>query len=377
MLVCSLAVALALLPGATAATPLSGDVVVESGETVSDDVTVASGDVVVRGTVNGDVTALSGTVDVIGEVDGDVSAAAGAVGVSGHVTGDVSSGGGSVEVADGGTVEGAVSAGAGSVTVGPAATVEGDVAAGGGDAEVQGTVDGDVASGQSVVLGPGADVGGDVTYHESLDRAGGAVVAGDVTHETGEWNGLSVADVDVEAGTLVSVPDLVPGWAASVYWVVLALLAGGAALVLAPEFTGEVTARATGDALRSGVAGFAALVVTPVALFAVLLTVVGIPLALAGGALSGFLAWVGLVYGEFVVGRQALAALDSQNRWAALAVGVLGVEALALTPVVGSLFKFVVFLVGFGAVVLALVDRWRDDDQPAEPAAPDPAPGAA
>jgi cytoskeletal protein CcmA (bactofilin family) len=389
-LVCSIVLALAVVPGAVSAAPQDGTTIVAPDETVTGDLSEITGDVVVHGTVEGDVSAVAGSVEITGEVTGDVSAAAGSVTVEGGtVGGDVSAGGGSIDVTDGATVEGDASAGGGSVTVGPDSTVERDAAAGGGDAEVEGTVDGDVASGQSVVLGANAHVGGDVTYHDSLDRAGGAVVEGTVTHETGDgWQGIgSIVDVDdgsdfqwsFDTPLTPGVVDDGPGWLSGVYWVLLALLAGGVALLLAPDFSAEVATQAATDPLRSGALGFAALVAAPVVLVVVGLTIVGIPFALAGGALFALVAWVGLVFGEYVAGREVLAALDVGNRWAALAVGVVGVELLARLPVMGGLVRFLVFLLGFGALVHAVGDRWRDDndDEPVEPTPRDGTPDVA
>lgn len=390
-LVCSLVVALALVPGAAVATG-TADTVVGPDETIAEDLTVSTGDVVVRGTVEGDVTALSGSVRVPGEVTGDVTAAAGSVTVAGTVRDDVSAAAGSVDVADGATVDGDVSAAAGSVDVGAGArvggsvsagagsaivaegaTVAGDVSAGGGDAEVRGTVRGDVASGQSVVLASSAVVDGDVTYRETVDRADGAVVGGSVEQrDESVWH-VGVGDVDLapDLGVVGSlVPGAVPAPFGHLYWTVVALLTGAALLALFPAFSTEVAATAVDEPMRTGAAGFAALVVTPFVLFALLLTIVGIPVAFGGGALYVLALWTGLVYGEYLAGRQLLAAFDRSNRWAALALGVVAVSALSVLPLLGDLVAFVALLVGLGAVVLSARDRWNDDDAGDDPVGP-------
>jgi cytoskeletal protein CcmA (bactofilin family) len=401
LLATALVVALAALPGATAAVtstatpaaagqPSSPAVaempdVVESGvtdtgdavettigpnETVNDDVTAMTGDVEVRGTVNGDVTSVSGSVQVTGTVTGDVSAAAGSVtiGPGGTVEGDVSSGGGSIELAAGATVGRDVSAGAGSVVVPAGATVEGDVAAGGGDAEVNGTVDGDVASGESVVLGSSAVVEGDVTYRDSFDRADGARVDGTITERSENWQ-PSGPEIQVEPGvpTLSFVPGFVPNGLVPVYWTVIALFIGAALLGLFPRFSAEVATRASEDPIRSVGTGIVALVAVPLALVTFLVTVVGIPVALAGGAVFALSLWASLVYGEYLVGRQVLGAAGLRSRWAALVVGVVAIEALSLVPLLGSLLKLGVLVVGLGALALAAADRWRNRTGGAEP----------
>ena len=405
LLATALVVALAALPGAAAAmsvpstetpaaaglsaSPVAADTsdavetTIGPNETVNEDVTAMTGDVVVRGTVNGDVTSVSGSVRVTGTVTGDVSAAAGSVTVGpGTITGDVSSGGGSVELAAGATIGDDVSAGAGSVVVPAGATVEGDVAAGGGDAEVNGTVEGDVASGQSVVLGSSAVVEGDVTYRESFDRADGARVDGTITERSENWQ-PSGPEIQVEPGVPVVsfVPGFVPSGLVPVYWTVIALFIGAALLGLFPRFSSEVATRASEDPIRSVATGIVALVAVPLALVTFLLTVVGIPVALAGGAVFALSLWASLVYGEYLVGRQVLGAAGWPNRWAALVLGVVGIEVISLVPLLGGLLKLAVLVVGLGALALAAADRWRDrsggDDHEPEPAGGEPAPPAA
>ncbi|WP_436927831.1 polymer-forming cytoskeletal protein [Halosimplex amylolyticum] len=376
VLVCSLVVALALLPGAAVAAPQDADRVVDPDETVSGDLTVVTGDVLVRGTVTGDVTAVAGSVEVAdgGEVDGDVTSASGSVTVAGTVDGDATAASGSVDVTGDGLVAGSASAGGGSVTVAEGATVEADANAGGGDVEVAGTVDGDVASGQSVVLESTATVGGDVTYHETVDREGGATVGGTITEKSS--TGWHVGDVEVGVG-LGEAFDGVFSPLLGLYWTLLSLLIGTGLLALFPQFSAELVETAVDNPARTGAAGLAALFAVPVLLIAVTLTIVGIPLALAGGALFWLAVWAALVYGQYLVGRYALNAADVDNRWAALVAGVVGVEAIGWIPYLGDLVTFVVLLLGLGAGALVVAARWRGDgDDGVETPPPDPAPGA-
>jgi len=368
-------------PGEATSDVQTADTVVGANQTVDDDISAITGDVVVHGTVNGDVTAAAGSVRVTGQVTGDVSAASGSVtlGPTATVEEDVSSGSGSVELSAGSLVEGDVAAGAGSVVVPNGALVEGDVAAGGDDAEVNGTVEGDVASGESVILGSTAVVGGDVTYRDSIDRADGARVDGTVTQRSGDWQ-PSGPEIQVEAGSpnLSFVPGFVPAGLVPVYWALVALFFGAVLLALFPRFSSEVATRGSEDPLRSTATGVVSLVAVPLALGAFFLTIVGIPVALAGGAVFVLAAWAGLVYGEYLVGRQVVHAAGSENRWLALVVGVAGIEALSLVPLLGGLVTLVVLVVGLGALALAAGDRWQSDtgesaDPPETAPAPEPA----
>jgi len=368
-LVCSLAVALALLPGAAVALPsapsisptsaqqVGGDVVVGPNQTVTDDVSAATGDVIVRGTVEGDVTAAAGSVRITGEVTDDVSAAAGSITVDGHV---------------GGTVEAA----AGSITVGPDATIDGDVEAAAGSVSIAGAVDGDVAGTETVRLEDGAVVGGDVRYGESLDRAAGATVDGSVVHESTHGWEFGVVGLD---GGFEDAVWFVPSALVSVVTGLTGLVVGALLLVLFPEFTAALVGTVTDEPVRAAAAGVATLVAVPAVLIAVAMTIVGIPLALAGGAVFTLAVWIGLIYGEFLVGTRVLAAADVESRWAALALGVLGVETLSLIPVAGGLLRLAVVLLGLGTGTLVLAARWQGEggDGAAETPPPDHTPPTA
>ncbi|WP_123538731.1 polymer-forming cytoskeletal protein [Halosimplex salinum] len=369
-LVCSLVVALALLPGAAAAVPaladgpdagsapadqtVGDDLVVGPDETVSDDLTVASGDVLVRGTVEGDLTAMAGSVEVTGDVTGDVTATAGSVTVDGRV---------------GGTVEAA----AGSVDVGPDAVVEGDVEAAAGTVTVDGTVEDDVTGSDTVRLGDGASVGGDVTYGEEIERASGATVDGRISEDDSLGWQFDNAEFGLVLGDeFAGVPSLL----VAVVSGFSALVVGGLLLLLFPEFTAEMVETVTTDPVRASAAGVATLIAAPAVLIATAMTLIGIPLALAGGAVFALLVWVALVYGEFLVGDRVLAAAGVHNRWAALALGVFGVQALGRVPVFGDLITLAVTLLGLGTGALALAARWRGDggDDSVESPPPNPSP---
>jgi len=371
-LLLSLVVALALLPGAAAAVPsptesgspshpadqtVGGDVVVGPDETVTDDLTVASGDVLVRGTVEGDVTAMAGSVEITGEVTDDVTASAGSVTIDGRV-------GGSVEAA------------AGSVDVGPDAAVDGDLRAAAGTVSVAGDVGGDVSGSETVRLEDGATVDGDVSYGETLDRADGATVGGAVVQDSGanwQFSVLGLHDlVEQEYGF---VPSVLVGFVTGL----VGLAVGALLLVLFPEFSAELVETVTTEPVRASAAGVATAVAVPAVLIALALTFIGIPLALAGGAIFALVAWIALVYGEYLVGARVLDAAGIDNRWAALVVGVVGVQALAQLPVFGDLVALAVGLLGLGTGALVLGSRWggEDGDGSVETPPPDPAPGTA
>jgi len=338
-----LLVVVSVVPGvAAAATRSGGTVVVAADETVDENLQAFGGSVVVRGTVDGDLQAVGGTVVVEGSVTGDVEATGGTVQILGSVGGDVAASGGTVDVGDD-------------------AQIDGTLEAGGGSIAVDGTILGDARLGADTIrLGENARIGGDLTYDGDLARADGAAVDGTVTRD----EGLSVGANDGVS---------IPGAVFSVYGVFVALLVGAVLLLAFPGTAAAVADRATGEPLRTGGIGLLTAVAVPLVLVVVAITIVGIPLAFAGGLAFGLLVWLGTIYGRFVLGTWLLSLADARNRWAALLVGVLAVAVLRLVPVVGALTRLVVFLLGFGALVAVLVDGYRDrrDRRERAPRAPE------
>jgi cytoskeletal protein CcmA (bactofilin family) len=311
----------------------SGTTVVDEGETV-DGIEAAAGTIVVRGTVDGDLSGAAGSIRIAetGRVAGDVQAAAGSIVVDGAVGGSVEAGAGSFDLTETGRIDGSLDVGAGSMTV-------------------DGAVGGDVrAAADSVVLGPNADVGGEFRYDaEMFTESPDATVAGGVVEDAGLRG-----DTGIAFGA-----DLAPSWLGSAYGVAVDVALGAVLLLAFPRFSREVVDRVGGDSLRSGGVGLLALIGTPVLLVLVAVTVVGIPLALAGTAAYVVAIWVGSVYGRYALGSLLLDRLDVSNRWLALLGGVLGVAAIGLVPWVGGLADFLVLLLGIGALGLALRDRYR------------------
>lgn len=317
-----------LVPGLAAAqSGGGGTVVVEAGETVSE-VNAFAGSVIVRGTVTGDVSAVAGNVLVTGTVEGDLDAATGNLRIPGTVEGDVAAGAGDVHLQEGGVVGGDFEVGAGNVRI------DGDV---GGDATV-------VA--ETITLGENAVIAGSLTYDGALEGNRDAV-AGEITRDRA-FGGTDVTDLQPLAS-----------WAFVVYAFFLNLVLGAILLAAFPRFSASVAERAASSPLRSGLVGLGVAVGVPVLLFLLLVTVVGIPLSLAGLVAFALVVWTAIVYGRFAVGRWLLSLVDVENRWLALVVGLLVGAVLSLVPYVGGLLNAVVFLLGLGAMSVVCYESNR------------------
>ncbi|MEF8976833.1 MAG: polymer-forming cytoskeletal protein [Halapricum sp.] len=337
-------------PGVVAAEErVGGSVVVEEGETV-----------------NG-LSAFSGTVIVRGTVDGNLDGAAGSVVIeeSGVVTGDVSIASGSLTIA--GQVDGSVNVGAGSVRVAPTGTIGGDLNVGADSVILEGSVGGNAELGADTVrLAETASVDGDVRYAASAT----------FTDEGATVGGSIVADSDLGTGGF-DLPSFA-GWLFTGYTILVNLVLGAVLLAAMPGFSRRVSETVADEPVKSGGAGLLTLVGAPIGLVLLAITIIGIPLSIAGAVMFGLLAWIALLYGRIAVAAWALHQADVDNKWLALVVGIVGFGLLDQIPILGGLLSLVTFLLGLGAIALVLValrrERGDEGSEPAPDSAPEPGP---
>jgi cytoskeletal protein CcmA (bactofilin family) len=321
--------------GGPGAQMMTGSAVVSEGETVSG-LDVMAGTVVIRGTVDGDLNGVAGDV-VIGE--------------SGIIKGDVSVATGSLRIA--GTVEGSVSAGASAVSLPRTGAVAGDFSVGAATVTIDGTIGADAAIGaDSIMLGPASRIGGELRYDGSLTQQSGAVVQGSVVEDSSIGG---FGPVGVSGDSLPSI-----GWLDSLYGLFANLLLGAILLIVLPGFSVRVATQVADSTGRSALVGLLVLVAVPFVLALTAVTIIGIPLAILGLFGYLFLIWVGVVYGEFAVGRWLLGQWqDEPNRWLALGLGLVLFTVIGAVPIVGGLSMFGVLLIGLGALATALRGTYR------------------
>lgn len=326
----AMVVVVSIVPGVGAAQSGVGDsTVVESGERVSD-ISGVYGTIIIEGTVTGDVSGVAGNIVVRdgGVVEGDFEAAAGSIRIAG-------------------TVQGSVSTGAGSIYLTESGLVEGDFDVGAGDVRIEGTIRGDAQVGaETIRLGEAAAIDGSLTYDGSLEGNRDAV-SGDITRDR-SLGGDIVTDIQPVAT-----------WIFAINAFILNLLLGALLLGLFPKFSDSVVDRVRATPLRSGLVGIGLVVGIPIVLILVAITIVGIPVSLAGLLAFLVFAWIGLVYGRFAVGVWLLSAANVDNRWAGLVVGLVLAAILGQIPLIGGGVNLVIFLLGVGSLAISLVTRRR------------------
>lgn len=315
-------------------------------DSVPGDAMATGGQVAVGGPVAGDVLGAGGRVDVRGRVGGSVRAAGGQVDLSSRVGRNVTVAGGQIHLGEAAEVGGNAYLAGGSVDV--AGTIRGSLLTGGGEVLIDGPVEGDVrVAADHLTLGPGARIRGDLSYQSpnALEEAPGAVVAGSVTREPMEEP---------------PVPGWVPqvsGWVGGLLGLAAFLFTGLVLGALFPESAARLLESGREKPLPALGIGVIALLAIPVLLLASLITVVGIPLALAGGALFAFALYLARAVVALWIGDAVLGERAGQGRRRVLVDFLVGGALLflvGLVPWLGAAVKVLATAFGLGAGAVAL-----------------------
>lgn len=284
---------------------------------------------------------------------------------------------------------------AGPVTVREDELVRGDVVAIMGPANIDGEVTGEVTVVMGpLTLGPHAVVRRDVTVVGGpLTRAEGAVVSGKID-EVAIGNGIRAPRVGV-SNLLGSFWGRVGSLAATVARVLLMVLLSLIAMAVGRRTVEQIAARAAAEPVRSALIGLLAeILFVPVVLvtvFALLISIIGIPLlALVpfGLVVIGLVMLVGFTGAAYLAGQRALHHIGRQEPgpYATVAAGAFVIAAITLLAklaslLVGSLFgvplavvgyviEYLAWTVGFGAAILAWIRLRRHPAPPMAPAMP-------
>lgn len=324
--------------------------------------------------VEGDAILTGGHVSTASEVSGDLVAAGGEVSVGGAIGDDLYAAGGSVQFDA--IVNGNARVAGGDINVGPATIVAGGLSltggqivfegvahkylqASGGSVRLDGEVIGDAeVRAKELVIGPSARIGGRLIYHGPAEPAvpEGAVISGGI-----EFHEQDVGRVFHEVQP--EVRDAATGLG-TFLWFLGVFVAGALFVLLLPGFTSEAAAAIGRKPLPSLGLGLAILLCVPFVAVVLLITIIGIPVALLLMSLYLLVLFLGWITAALFVAQRGLAALRPgrpvTRGWQLLALllGLVVLWLLKQLPLVGGLIGFVALLAGIGALT------WRAFNSP-------------
>lgn len=274
-----------------------------------------------------DRTVMGGDVKVAkGETVRDLSVFGGDVDIAGEATGDVTVFGGTVHVREGARVRGDATVFGGTLRLERGARVDGDVSCVGGELDRD----------------PGAVIGGDVSVKGGTEGGGSAESESEPTEhaEHGKHGEEARGFVRNAVEHVVDAVRL-----AAVLFVIgtmLLALAGRRLEQLRVEFA----SRPMRSIALGMLGGFGAIL----AIIALCVTVIGIPIAIVAAIVGGF-ALLGAMCAVLEVVGEGLLRHRTENPYVHLAVGCGLFVAVSSIPWVGSLVVVAVVLAGIGVLV--------------------------
>jgi cytoskeletal protein CcmA (bactofilin family) len=338
-------------------------------QTVDGDLFVFANSIRIEGKAMGEVFLLGSSVAVTGEVVGDAFVIGDSVNLSGHFDSDTRVLGNTLDLT--GTFDGEISAAGRHVDI--AATATGNVAAAGESISVTGTfADNVTLHGRKVSLLSGARFDKDVTVSaEEFSATDGVVIGGKLNKIVGKE--LAKKREEGVGGI----------WVVLVFWLLTlcGIIVVGLVLQWAfPDFVARATTLVAREPLHDLGWGILLLVLAPIVLFVLVVTLVGIPLALMV-LVSLFVAlYLGKLFVATALGGLLISRFFKEQApfWTRLVVGAVVVYLVLAVPFAGFLFAVIVYCLGVGALFNLFISmRKAPKAAPAQRAATRKAPAKA
>lgn len=350
----------------------NGDYYLNSTDTVSDNLYVASRNVFVMGTAQKDLFTAGGTVSFTGEVARDLAVAGGTVNIGGKVNDDVRVAGGNVSV-DGIIGEDLLAFG-GSVSVLPNSRIGGSALIAAGNVDVQGTINGPltvyagkiyingivngnlIAKGSELTLGPLAVVNGNLNYSAPKEAN---VMAG--AKISGKTNFTKINPPQAGPGTgMVFLGFMTAWWLIKLFTLLIATLIF---YYVFKESSKELIKHTVNNFWRELLRGFVLFFIIPIAVIIALFTIIGIIPALIVALVYILMIMLGAVFGGILVAglisKWLMSKTDYSLDWYTIILGVVVFQLLNLIPFVGWLISAAIFLAGLGALYGSLYIKFE------------------
>ncbi|KKR21581.1 MAG: hypothetical protein UT48_C0006G0033 [Parcubacteria group bacterium GW2011_GWE2_39_37] len=360
--------ALLLLPlGASALTAKSGEnIAVNQDQTIDDNYYAAGSNLNIDGKITGDLICAGQSINVNGEVGGDVICAGQSININGKVVGSVRVLTNALSV--NGSIGKNLTVAAASINTNDNSTIGGEMLMAAAATNIKGKISGDLTGAGSVInlngeigknvklwiddkktnqpgltISNNAQVGGSLLYTANKDARfeGEGSIGGEVKRNEWKENYQKESPID---------------WLWGVIFSIFASIIGGLVLIgLFRDQVREITDEMLehfGPALGWGLI---ILFLTPLVALVLMITLIGIPLALTLMALWLIMIWISKIIVGILIGRvilEKLFANQKSNMMLALILGVILTRFIFAIPVLGWLLCFFAILWGLGGIFL-------------------------
>lgn len=307
-----------------------------SGEVVADTLAVA-GQITINGSVGADATLFGGTVNVYGSIGDDLRVVAGEVTIAEPVMGDVMVIGGIVNILPTASISGDLILLAGQTIV--EGSVGGDILGRSEDLRIDGAVAGNIdVTVTTLTLGEKANIEGSVKYvsRTVATQALNSSVGGDLVRNDPVFPENEVTITSAILPVLVLLFSILAWF-----------------LVSRPTLV-KMTERALQKSVRPFILGFATLIVAPFAIVILSASMIGLLVGMTLFFAYGLLLVASAIGLSAVIGQLMMKLFNQPSTKISLItilVGVVGVSALMLLPVVGPLALGIFYILTLGAMV--------------------------
>lgn len=328
---------------------------------VSGDLLAAGSNIRIPGNVTHDIAMVGGQLDINGKVDGDVRVAGGQVTVGGEIAGDLVVAGGVVRILSGAVIGGEVLLAASELHI--EGLLNGPLVAAANVTRIEGTIRGP-AKIRTVELtfGERANLESSLTYFapEEATIPATAHITGPVQFEM-----TSGMDQSWLYGVMRRV-------GVAIFFLAFGMsLAGGLlGVTLLPQTSNKLIQHISSHLGSECLRGFVLFLVMPPIFFILLVTIIGVPVAMLSGMIHLGFGIVSVIYAAVLGGaifmKVVLKKETAEANWKAVLVGIPLLFVISLIPLVGFVVNTILFLAVFGGIygrVWTLVRR----EQPAPP----------
>lgn len=298
--------------------------------------------------VDGDIYAAGQNVSISGDIKGDVLVAAQSVTISGTIEGSVRVAAQSLTVT--GEVKGSLSALAQNFLLDKPAIIQRDLSLVSQLAIIDGKVNRDL-HGAIDTLNISGNIGRDVKYTSAKDAnlSNSSVVAGEITR-TAPQEGSN----NHKRST-----DPVVGWLSTALYAIFAIVLATLLFTLvAPKWLRVATDRALPRPWMVMLIGLLTAAVTPLVILLLIISIIGIPLAIALIFAAIALTLLSTVFTSAYIGR--LVFRDRQNPVIQNVTGGIIYVALLSLPLVSIAVWIIGSLIGLGSIISTAIDNLTD-----------------
>lgn len=353
---------LAITGFASAQTVKSEDTVTVSESTVVNSMLFASGNTIaINGTVNGDVYCTGQNITISGTVRGDVYCAGQSVTIDGRIDGSLRLAGQVVKI--GGTVNGSATVFSQTASIEKDAAIGRDLVVGAQAFTLSGKVDRDVqvwATSMTVDGQVGRNIKGQI---ESLSVGSAGLVGGDVEYtsnkdpviaEGGKIDGTVARTPMVSQQSMTPQEYVGPVLGFILYSFVALLIIALVLVLLIPRVLNEAATLTIQQPGRVALIGVLAAIVAPAIVFILLISVIGIPLAILL-----LLAWLVVVIlaGPFVGYLLGRLILKDKSPFLVMLLGASILLVLYFIPLLGAVVGFLAYIYGTGMILSYILPR--------------------